>query len=258
MRTLVLGVMMWLAVPSALRADSISYLDGDFSGWESFVVTDTSDRTGTIARMSTGGNAGAYQQHTFFPRNQSVSAGSHRVALASLGGIVYAPSATGAIESLVVGYDLTRISNNPAFSHAGQVRPYIRQDDVIFSLFFPGAGAVEDPASVIGGWTPYDHTSTSASDWLATDGSGRQPDFSGTGTPLQFGYRILLTTLCDSTSCIGATLISGIDNYRVTVRYADPAVVPEPALLLLMGTGLLANRVRRRLTRRTAGMDAPQ
>lgn len=259
------AALLVLALPSALWAGSITYLDGDFVGWESFIIQQTADLTATAGQIPTGGNPDAYQRHAFHPVNALVSPGSHRVVLASLGGIVYDPSAYGGIESLIIGYDLTRISDNPTFPHAGQVRPYIRQGDLIFSLFFGGGGAaVEDPAVLLGGWTSYGHTSTSASDWVDIDGSSNLPDFSAAGAPIQFGYRIALMGTCQGQNpCTASAVISGIDNYQVTVRYTDPeivpdpSVVPEPASVVLLGTGLLAIGLElRRRARATAGRSA--
>lgn len=69
------------------------------------------------------------------------------------------------------------------------------------------------------GWTPKELNDLQAQDFVAIGTTDRHPDFSATGTPIQFGFFRANTTTNDQYS-----IISGIDDWSVSI---NPAVMVD-------------------------------
>ncbi len=205
--------------------------DGGFAAWSSFsFVTDDpfvvtpgpNTSNGSAARVSTGGNTGAYFQvvHTFTTGDTIWTGGIKN-------DYSYNPSVDGAIATLAVTSDVRQIANDGSSAwqlvveQAGQ-RYYSYPWDS-----FSG-----------GSWLSVTASNLSATDfdtnpWVGYSGispTGNNPDFGSTGAPIQFGFMFGNRIIGNGT----LTNTLGLDNFSVSV-----ATVPIPATAWLFGSGLL-------------------
>lgn len=259
-RILALAVMMTLALPAALRAGTITYFDTEFTDWTYQIIQITGAFTDTPpVRVGTGGNGGAYREQTL-SADRSAGGSTFAITVANFGGIFYDPSVSGAIDGLTIGYDLRGIAADIDIDFSGLFRPYLQQAGTIFSL-----GTTINDQATFGAWTSYLNSSTSADDWFeigVSESDSAKPDFSENGSVIQFGYRVGLGMSCPANIgafCRAASLTSGLDNFSVSITsFDDQAVVPEPATLALLGTGLVVVGLRRWQQRRTSNGGGQQ
>ena len=206
--------------------------DGTFvnADWSQVIFTQSGGATGSFAQVATGGNPDSFRAFTTdYPSLPNGGAAS--VILVSFGAnLTHNPSVDGAVTQLDFGYDIGSISGLVG----GRYRPMLRQNGIIYFLL------VDD--FVTTAWTNRSHTSTSAADWGETNGGLGHPDFSASGGTIEFGYRVGLTLSCVTPGgCISGTIVSGLDNYQVTITTADPTGnVPEPAFSTLSAAALIA------------------
>lgn len=255
-RIVTLGLLASLAGTSALHAAVITYTDSVFANadWEWQVIAQSAGTSGTVdGQVLAGGNPGAYRQHRMIWDASTGPFTSREMVFANLlTAFSYDPVEFGAIESLAIGYDVGGISSSLAIGYTGDFRPYLRQNDILYSLF-----GVEDRSSTVNGCTSVLNLSALASDWVSIDGAGLNPDFSVTGAAIEFGYRVRGGPLaCNGANgCTSAQLISGIDNFSISITSRDlPPVtsVPEPGSVLMLAGGLLGLLVARRTRQRAA------
>jgi hypothetical protein len=239
-----LRAVLWIAMLTlpAAQAGVVSFLDETFpdADWSTVVVQQDAGTSHTInGQIASGGNPGAYRQQTLSSLGLpgGTTAGVNIASFRNL--FTFDPSANGAIQSLNFSYDLAFLASPT--STAGFFRPYIRQNGFIF-----GIAGVNNSAA--GAWQTFQNTSTGASDWLEVTGSGSLPDFSASGGLIEFGYRTAVTFGCGlTTTCPPFDIVSGIDNYRVTVNFQDAGTaIPEPSTYALFGSALLAGALWRR------------
>lgn len=236
-----------LALPLAISpafAGLTVLSDGDFqnANWSQSVVvqTDASPTNGVNGRVATGGNPDAYRQQTL-----TFSSGTGMIAVDNFSSaLVYNPT-SGALLSVSFSYDLASFQLDPLLhSTFPRYSPRILQDGKVYVL-----DSVEDGAARAN-WVSFQHT-TAATDWVERNGTAN-PDFSASGSPIQFGYRVYLAANCAcSINSLTLPSISGIDNLKISLKTLDDPgeSVPEPstfaALAAGLGTLVWARRKRR-------------
>lgn len=210
----------------SLPAATITAEARDFAlaNWNQQIFT-LSGGTATSSQVLTGGNPDAFRQLTV--TSPITAAGQSFLSnIASTSPFfLYDPSTFGAILSIDVQYDIREISKSGFVLAAANYRPILSQNSTIF--FLP----VDDPTTST--WTTHARTNLTNLNWLS--GGGANPDFSATGSPIQFGFRALLSLTClGPGNCNAISAVTGIDNFVVTLTTEDPpAAIPEPSSLLL-------------------------
>jgi len=240
-------ILPFLLLSMPLSAGTVVLSDTEFQpgNWTPVLLDQTSGVSVTFTQQTTGGNPDAYRQ-------AAISAPAHAFGetfslnAASFGALLtYNPSASGAISGLQFDYDVAEIGYTGfVLAAAGGYRPQLRQNG---RIYFPVAGLAADS-----GWTPFTYTSLNASDWQEINAGSTLPDFSASGSTIEFGYRVLLVRQCpNQLGCPAGVAFSGIDNYRVTITNADAgANVPEPSTLALTAASLLSLGIISRRSRR--------
>jgi hypothetical protein len=179
-------------------ANTTSFGDGDFSTNWSAVQFGT---TGSIsaARVSAGGNPGAYWSVTNNVDTTNISAVSMR------SDFTFTPSISGAIQDISVSYDaITQISGQ------GQgTAPALLQNGKLYESQPENTGYYTS-------FTSLSFAALHADSFLAIDGSGMHPDFSAAGPTIVFGF-------ANSNSGTGAfshrTTHSDFDNFNATINF---------------------------------------
>jgi hypothetical protein len=236
MSLLLAFVSAWSAPAATIVLTDETFSDAD---WTATVISQTGSLSGVVAQSAAGGNTGAYRRQTFsWP--QIASPSSHSLTIASFGPLFFDPSASDGILSIEFEFDLARISGPSNFASTGFYRPYLLQDGDMFVLATTAANLADNA-----NWTPHSHLSTSPSDWNPVVGFGSgSPDFSSSGAPITFGYRVLLGLSCPSgySSCVSGSVASGLDNFKVTITTPDPPPptdVPEPSTAAMASLGVV-------------------
>jgi len=249
MASLNLRILLCVSFAWTAPAATVMLQDGTFSNsdWTATTYFQSGSVSGTGAQVVSGGNPGAYRQLTFsWP--QIASPSNHTTFVANFGALVFNPSLSGEILSLQIEYDLARISGSANFTDTGGYRPVLLQGGNMFILT-TGAQSLANNVN----WTPHSVTSLSPLDWSPITGFGSgQPDFSGSGAAITFGYRVSMGVNCPGgfTHCFAESVASGLDNFKVTITTADSrSDVPEPstAAMAALSAGLaaLGSRLRR-------------
>jgi 6-phosphogluconolactonase (cycloisomerase 2 family) len=192
------------------------FFDGTFnnSGWQ---VTNFTNSTGTTsgAQALSGGNPGAYRQTTNnVGPAPSANCLGNVVGFHAKTGAVYNPAQQGSITSIDYAEDAILISGGgdgqgagPALIQGGQV--YLGPEHVTPSF----------------SWTHFTNPGLLAGDFSAVDttafcssfvNSSKHPDFSASGSPIQFGFWRANSTGTGATS--GYTTVGGVDNWTVLVH----------------------------------------
>jgi len=193
------------------------FFDGTFndSNWQVTTFTN-SNPAGTTSgsQVLTGGNPGAYRQTTNnVGPAPSANCVGNVVGFHANTSAVYTPTQQGAITSIDYTEDAILISGSGDGQGAG---PALIQDGQVYL----GPGHVTPSFS----WTHFTNPGLLAGDFSAVDptafctsfvNSSKHPDFSASGSPIQFGF-----FRSNSTGLGGAgyTIVGGIDNWTVTVH----------------------------------------
>lgn len=226
--------------------------DADFlnANWSQTVIlqNNASHTAGVNGRVATGGNPGAYRQQTitFTANDGSLVIDNFSSAL------TYDPSA-GEVLSIRFDYDLATLFSDLPVSDLARYSPRLRQGGKVFVL-----DPVEDGTKG-SQWASFSHT-TVEGDWRYRLGT-ESPDFSTSGSPIEFGYRIYLPGSCAGCPFTQASNISGIDNFTVTIQTPDDptGAVPEPSTFgaMLGGAVALLFAGRRRKVDTVVGCTRP-
>ncbi len=239
-RTLFALLALTVVSPGNVSAQAVSYFDGTFgaSTWETVVVT-PSDRH-SVNFVVDGSTGNPFVRHDWAVPSLLGPYTNDLLRVAYINhGFTYDPSVNGPLASLNFAFDYRFL--NSSFSPTAAVaffRPVIRQDGVVYSVRSSDVGV--SAANV--DFTAAQFGFSSASDWI--DAFDLQiPDFSASGSVIEFGYRFSLSLRCDAQSgstCSAASSQTAVDNFSVTARPQRFASVPEPSAPLLLAPAVLA------------------
>jgi hypothetical protein len=189
---------------------TVQFFDGTFnnSDWLATEVVDTVTGGGTFtaSQVATGGNPGSYRAFSF----SGNAPGDYMVGHLRIGA-TYNPSQQGAIAQINYSFDLNYFDAGP-----GKVAPYallLVQNGTHYESSFNSAESNM--------WTTVQQTGLTSANFTRRAGPGPfNPDFSASGSVIQFGYYfgVMLTA---------GTFVnedSGLDNWSVTVDTVEPPI----------------------------------
>jgi hypothetical protein len=200
-----------------------TFNDADWTA--SIIFQDGQTPSFTATQISSGGNPGAYRQvqHTYggLVNNGSIVVGH------LMDGATYDPSIDGAVSTIDFSFDLILFDGGDSRTVA--YGGLILQNNSYYSGGYTTTSTV--PTTNV--WESNSIEDLFASDFSLVMGAGpAQPDFSSSGSIIQFGYFSGNSTF----PATQTTTLSGIDNWSTTI---NPSIVPIPPALYLFGTGLL-------------------
>ena len=212
-----------------LPAWALTITDNTFnnSDWSTVEVSDTTpnDDASSTNYQASGGFPGEYRvtEHDW----QVSGPNSVTIAFAHIyNPFSYDFATQGALESVSFSFDAILNSDTPEWT---QTRGYFFLVEQNSSYYV----SQRTYADLYAGWQDVDGT-LAAGQFNLYGGSGN-PDFSSTGAPLRFGYMTDNGGSC-SWGTIWLSSGGGVDNFSFTTN-ADP--IPEPATMLLLGSGLV-------------------
>ena len=154
------------------------------------------------------------------------------------------PPCLGAISSLSGGFNMNLLSYT-ASGDVYEAEIVLEQGGAVYTppKFY---GIAFEPPGWYGSPTLFGAGSAVAVDtpaqWQLAAGSGpAHPDFSATGSPIQFG--VMTGSYFDLGS---GTNVGGLDNWTVSVTSVLASTQPEPGAVALVGAGVALLRHRRR------------
>ena len=217
-------VISLLTHPQASLASTANYFDGTFvdTDWTHTVIWDETPGGGSFSadQALSGGNPAEYQHgsHTYGPGNVVYG---HIYS----GGGSYDPSIQGAINNINFSHDFIVLSRRFPGSDEVSTKLLVEQGGRFFYASDPFTFTFGNP------WTSASASLTNA-DFLEITSTGPvvgMPDFSATGSLIQFGY-----ASTNFTGYSGNTNSWGMDNFQISVNS-----VPIPAAAWLFGSGLI-------------------
>lgn len=233
MRIKLTKILIVITLPACLAgqvtAGSTTFKDITFNiiDWSEAVFSSSPESTHSVGQISHNGNPGSfrYMEHILPP---STSAGKEEgiaVVHFYLPG-TYDPRKQGAINW--ISYQEDYIIFNPRAGASVFTELALIQDG---KVFFAGRTEIRNTK-----WSKLSVNALTAIDFVSDDGSSSNPDFSSTGSAMQFGFRR------KHTGINGYDMFHGIDNWTVTISSLKP-VVPHPTtpvISLSSGKGALS------------------
>ncbi len=234
-----------LALPAT--ASSLTFTDGTFTptDWDVISVQSGLGGSGTTTQITTGGNPDHYFS-VALSVNDPGTVGSQITLVHINKTAIYNPSG-GAIASIDYGEDASKTSGI-GNGHASTIA--LRQGGVLYAAV---AKRVFTPDAA---WTAKAIDDLVESDFRGVLVGALVPDFSSSGSPIEFGFWRAISSPANSSA---ASRTVGIDNWSVDVT------VPEPAtgLLFALTASLLAlarlrsSRLESRVRIRTRSRPGP-
>jgi hypothetical protein len=220
-----LALLILFLCSSRLHAQAIVYSESNFNAEDwTFLSFATAGGAAAATQISSGGNSGAYLEISL-----SMQAGAGgAVVWGFQNAAVYDPGSQGAIAS--VGY-MEDVKKGGANQAAGAA---LLQNGFRYWRFTWET----DPATWITRIaTPDVEFSGYFLDGTQDNGSNpTHPDFSGTGSPITFGFYRNIQGVAESTF----TTLSGLDNWQTTVTSVpEPSSYGAGAALLVFGVVVL-------------------
>lgn len=211
-------------IGSTCYAD-VSFYDGTFvdNDWQLSVLTWGNGGSATSGQLTTGGNPGACRAVTNFVNDW----GSMVHAVCTNLEWTHVLATGGAIESVDCSFDVRTGSGNV------------------------GIVAIQDGLAYTGPWyTLYNNAWTTknfsgfrADDFSLPGFDTIHPNFSSTGSPLTWGFRIANSSDSDKLGYVSTTLV---DNVSITL-HTNPVPEPSSMLAVIVGiTGMASGMVKRR------------
>ena len=189
-----------------------TFSDSDWTGTKIYDTTAGQSATFSASQTASGGNPGAFRETI-----QDYGTGGIRVGDLD-SNFIFNPATQGAIASIDFSYD------SDAF--ATGISGAIGYGLVVFQNGSFYASDAEDVVTA-NQWNTFSHTGLSATDFTLVGGSSN-PDFTDTGSPIEFGYYT-----SNGTGFGTGHTDSGIDNFSVTA-------VPEPSMSIFGAASALA------------------
>jgi hypothetical protein len=181
-----------------------SFADADWTATKIGDDTPGQAASFTARQEATGGNPGSFRRITHTLRLGSIDVWHSRR------GFVYNPAVQGAIENVGYSYDLSA----PEFT-AMAFRLLLHQGNGYY------AGPLD--ATSDASWRGFGRQEMTAAQFDLFLGTGpAHPDFSTSGTPIEFGFLSANTNTVNA----NATILGGIDNYSVTITPLDTPPAP--------------------------------
>jgi hypothetical protein len=208
--------LLFLLVPAVSFSGTAVFSDATFTNANWTVITEGLNLggTGSGAQFASGGNPGAYRRAT----NTTASALGQGFAntvyvFHKLTGATYDPSTTGPISSITYSEASMRITGGVQACGLA-----IRQGGVVYY------GTLFLNPTTFNVWATTTQTGLVAASFDAAAPGVQNPDFTGSGGPIEFGF-----VRANSTSVGGAggTTVGGIDNWSVTVNYEVPVATSQ-------------------------------
>jgi MYXO-CTERM domain-containing protein len=221
-----------------LSAQAVSYFDGSFgaSTWETVVVTPSTRQAVNFVVDGSTGNPFVRHDWSLPALPGAYTSDVVRVAYINRG-FTYDPSVNGPLASLNVAFDYRFLNSTlPSGFGVALLRPVIRQGGVVYSVASSDVRVTSSNSQ----FTLAEYDFGAASDWISV-GFGGRPDFSTSGSEIEFGYRFALGITCGAAAgCRAESSQTAVDNFSVTARPVSVASVPEPSMPLLLAPAVLA------------------
>ncbi len=228
------------ALPVGASAAPLVLFDGTFNNadWD-YTNQSTGLMVTASAQALTGGNLDENRQTTVVHPPYAGAAGD-LITLNINNTFQYDPGTHGAITNLQISFDVRTLSwqSTPGASGA-----------FFMGLLEQGGNYYRTNADILSSasWSSFVLDASNASSWDLAGPANGAPNFSATGGPIRFGYRIGTRYICNSNDpaepCAAIDGLVALDNFRVSVTGTP---VPEPVTLVLLGTGLACVVARRR------------
>lgn len=205
-----------LLVPVSSLAATVAFSDGTWANTNWTVTTEGLNLggTGSGTQTASGGNPGSYRRCTDTVNAADFQPFSNTVyVFHAMAGATYTPSVSGPIVSINYSEASMRITGGQQACGLA-----LRQGGVVYY------GPLFLNPTTFNVWATTTQTALLASSFDATPAGVQNPDFSGSGGVIEFGFVRANST---SVGGSGSTTVGGIDNYSVTLTTAEP-VATQP------------------------------
>lgn len=213
-RLFLLGLAMLLTVVSNGLADRSVVQDGDFTNWQSTVVTEGSGGA-WITRVPTGGNPGAYLEIGTYSGWEQ-----YTWALAWKDDYVWDPSVSGGILTVSMRIDEKAVDS---FGGGQNMKLLVVQGAPGSYRYYGGpldpwgTGSGVEEYWITYPFDPMDAMNLGEVRADAFDPS-QHPDFSSSGAPIRFGFVVGVSSVLDAR-------VHAYDNWEITIEEEQPSPV---------------------------------
>lgn len=211
------SLLLSILVPVSSVAATVVLSDGTFTNANYTVTSENLNLggSGSGTQTATGGNTGSYRRCTNTVNSAAGQGFSNTVyVFHKLAGATYTPSVSGTIVSIDYTQDSMRITGGQqAFGLA------LKQGGVVYY------GPLFVNPTTFNVWANTLQSTLVASNFDAAAAGVQNPDFSGSGGLIEFGFVSANST---SVGGSGFTTVGGIDNWKATITSAEP-VATQPS-----------------------------